>query len=89
LKRIEKWIRVHSAPKNRREFERKFNWLLYCPTQLLLFLARIRLWFFVVGLLDYWLAFDLYPEHRKDAESILRFLLQIAKVEARSTGAGG
>ena len=82
LKRIERWIRIHSAPKNTVELERKFNWHLDYPTKLLAFLIRIRLLIVVRALLDYWLAFDLYPESRKDMESTLRFLLDVARVGA-------
>ncbi len=86
LKRIERWIRIHSAPKNTRELERKFNWHLYYPTRLLAILIRIRLRIVVFALLDHWLAFDLYPERRKDVESTLRFLLDVAKVSVKASG---
>jgi len=90
LRRIEGWIRVHSAPKNTLELKRKFNWHLYYPTRLLGFLIRIRLRIVAFALLDYWLAFDLYPESRKDVESTLHFLLDLAKVGvARRTGPSG
>jgi len=90
LKRIERWIRVHSAPKNTLELERKFNWHLFYPTRLLAFLVRMRLQIVVLAVLDYWLAFDLYPERREDMKSTLDFLLDVARVGvARRTGRRG
>jgi len=73
IKEISNWLRVHSG-SNTLDLLGSIVIHLILPYLFLGFLAKLGFTKYVERKVDYWMAFDIYPEYVKEADDIVDFI---------------
>lgn len=77
LKRIARWLRIHSARTNSRWATLSFDIHVRYPIIVLQSLGTHGLIKPMIWIVRRWLAFDIYPEYEADMEKMLTLLMQL------------
>jgi death-on-curing protein len=73
INEIARWL-INHADQEPKNLQRKITIYLNIPYRFLIFLARIKLGKLGYWIVDRWLAFDIYPEYKKEADEIMKFM---------------